>query len=291
MYINGFDTTVGSRFKVKFKVAETLRQLQSADKLELVDRRGVFAITHQNDYGLPPFVFPMSLHNYLRKPVTVFDQRAYIDRNGKNVNLPEYNVMFLAACLQQDLNMGNRTLIKSVRNFTVKAFANAMGSRLQSQVELNIEQRRTLRIILAYYYVCMMEESTNDFQFVAQNVLKTALRFDVDIIREVIDDLGYVGTLPDLLRVITTNPQLFPLKKLDMEGLIGVGNTIFFSTGGFKFIPSVAIELPTLFTALCWGAASQKIYQNTALGRELNTKEDPTVSNFLQQVNYYFQSA
>ena len=49
MYINGFDTTVGSRFKVKFKVAETLRQLQSADKLELVDRRGVFAITHQND--------------------------------------------------------------------------------------------------------------------------------------------------------------------------------------------------------------------------------------------------
>lgn len=291
MYINGFDTTVGSRFKVKFKVAETLRQLQSADKLELVDRRGVFAITHQNDYGLPPFVFPMSLQNYLRKPVTVFDQRTYINRDGKNVNVPEYNVMFLAACLQQDLNLGNRTLIKSVRNFTVKAFANAMSQKLQRVVTIDITQRRILRCVLAYYYICLMEDSSSDYKFVAQNVIKTALRYDIGEIQEVIEDLGYIGTLPELLKAITEHPQLFPLKKLDMEGLVAICNSIFFSTSGFKFIPGVAVELPTLFTALCWGAASQKIYQNTALGAELNVKEDKTVETFLSQVSYYFQSA
>ena len=50
MIINGYDTTVGSRFKVKDKATETIRMLQSSDKLELVDQRGVYAISHKNDY-------------------------------------------------------------------------------------------------------------------------------------------------------------------------------------------------------------------------------------------------
>ncbi|QDH47096.1 hypothetical protein PQC07_gp010 [Aeromonas phage D3] len=290
MILNGYDTTVGTRFKVKDKVTETLRALQSSDRLELVENRGVYAITHKNDFGLPPFIFPMSIQNYMRKPVTVFDQRGYINREGRNINIPEYNVMLLAACLQQDLQLGNKTLIKSVRPFTVKAFANAMGRKLERTVAMDMTQKRILRTILAYYYVCLMEDPNVDYKFIAQNVIKAALRYDINDVREVIDELGYVGTLPDLLSAIVNHPSLFALKNLDMAGLVGVAGTIFFSTSGFKFIVSAAIELPTLFTAMCWGAASQRIYQNTTLGEELNVKQDKNVETFIKQVGYYFQS-
>lgn len=291
MILNGYDTTVGSRFKVKDKVAETLKALQSSDRLELIDDRGVYAITHKNDFGLPPFVFPMSLQNYMRKPVTVFDMRTYLNREGRNINLPEYNVMLLAASLQQDLQTGNKTLIKSVRPFTIKAFANGLGRKLERTVQMDIEQRRTLRIILAYYYVCLMEDTSTDYKYVAQNAIKAALRYDINDIRDVIDDLGYVGSLPELIAAITSHPQLFALSKLDMAGLIAVAGTIFFSTSGFKFIVSAAIELPTLFTAMCWGAATQKLYQNTTIGEELNVKQDKNVETFIKQVGFYFQSA
>ena len=73
MIINGYDTTVGSRFKVKDKATETIRMLQSSDKLELVDQRGVYAISHKNDYNLPPFIFPISTQNYMREKVTIFE--------------------------------------------------------------------------------------------------------------------------------------------------------------------------------------------------------------------------
>lgn len=291
MILNGYDTTVGQRFKVKDKVAETLRALQSSDRLELIDNRGVYAVTHKNDFGLPPFVFPMSLQNYMRQPVTVFDMRTYLNREGRNINLPEYNVMLLASALQQDLQTGNKTLIKSVRPFTIRAFANALGRKLERTVQMDIEQRRTLRIILAYYYVCLMEDPSSDYKYVAQNAIKASLRYDINDIRDVIDDLGYLGSLPELLNAITGHTQLFALSKLDMAGLMGVAGSIFFATSGFKFIVSAAIELPTLFTAMCWGAATQKLYQNTTIGEELNVKQDKSVETFIKQVGFYFQSA
>lgn len=291
MILNGYDTTVGRRFKVKDKVAETLKALQSSDRLELIDNRGVYAINHKNDFGLPPFVLPMSMQNYMRKPVTVFDQRTYLNRDGNNINLPEYNVMLLAACLQQDLQTGNKTLIKSVRPFTIKAFANAIGRRLERTVTMDITQRRILRIILAYYYVCLLEDPSADYKYVAQNAIKAALRYDINDIRDVINDLGYVGTVEELHRTIVTHPQLFDLSKIDIGGFIGTAGTVFMSTSGYKFIVQCAIELPTLFTAMCWGAATQKIYQNTGLGEELDVKQDRNVETFIKQVGFYFQSA
>ena len=291
MIINGYDTTVGSRFKVKDKATETIRMLQSSDKLELVDQRGVYAISHKNDYNLPPFIFPISTQNYMREKVTIFDQRPYINKEGRNVNLPEYNVMLLAACLQQDLQNNQTTLIKSVRPFTIKAFANAMGRKLERMVMLDMNQSMIVRVILAYYYVCLLENSRDDFSFVAQNSIHAALRFPIPFIQETIKDLGFVNTLPELLKALTTHPALQSLSRLDLPGLVQAGTTIFFSTSGFKQLTGAALEMPALFTALCWGAATQRIYQNTMIGEELNVKQDKRVETFISTVGYYFKSA
>lgn len=288
MILNGYDTTVGSRFKIRDKVTETINALQSTDRLELVDNRGVYAVDHKNDFGLPPFIFPISFTNYAREPVTVFDQRTYFNKSGRNINVPEYNVMLLASILQQDAQKGNLTLVKAVRPFTIKAFANSVGNAIGRTTTLNIVQKITLRVILAHYFVCLSESTNVDYMFISQNAVSRALRLSQVQVQEIIQDIGYLGTLADLLKAIKESPELFALSRLDLGSLIAVGSSVFFSTSGFRMLMGAALEMPTLFTALCWGAATQKIYQNTALGQELNVKEDKSVSSFISTTEYYF---
>lgn len=288
MILNGYDTTMGSRFKVKDKVTETINALQSTDRLELVDNRGVFAVDHKNDFGLPPFIFPISLINYVREPVTVFDQRTYFNKSGRNINVPEYNVMLLASILQQDAQKGNLTLIKSVRPFTIKAFANAVGNAIGRTTTLDIVQKITLRVILGYYFVCLSESRDVDYSFIAQNAVSRALRVSQTQVQSIIQDIGYLANVNDLLKAIKEEPSLFSLSRLDIGGLMAAGSSVFFSTSGFRMLMGAALEMPTLFTAICWGAATQKIYQNTAVGQELNVKEDKSVSSFIATTEYYF---
>lgn len=288
MILNGYQTTAGSRFAVKDKVTETVKTLQSTDRLDQVDSRGVFAIDHKNDFGLPPFVFPISVYNYMKEPVTVIDQRTYFNKQGRNINVPEYNIMLLAAVLQQDLQKHNTNLLKSVRPFTIKAFANSVGNALGRLATLDILQKITLRIILGHYFVCLSESKDIDWSFVSQNAVSRALRVPQSDVLAVIEEVGYISTLAELLEAIKKHPSLFALSKLDMGGLVAAGSSVFFSTSGFRMLMGAALEMPTLFTALCWGGATQRIYQNTAIGQELDIKRDKTVDNFIRQVEYYF---
>jgi hypothetical protein len=288
MILNGYDTTVGSRFKVKDKFTETVKLLQSTQRLEPVDNRGVYGIDQSSDFGLPPFVYPISLTNYKREPVTIIDQRTYFNKAGRNINVPEYNVMLLAAILQQDLQRGNISLVKSVRPYTIKAFANAFGNAVARTVTLDILQKMTLRVIIAHYYVCLTESSNVDFTFISQNAISRALRIPQTQVLDIIKDLGYLGKLEDLLNAIKNEPSLFSLSRMDLGGLIVVGSSIFFSTSGFRMLMGAALEMPTLFTAICYGGATEKLYQNTAVGQELNVKNDSSVTNFIQTVGFYF---
>lgn len=287
MILNGYDTTVGSRFRVKDKVADTLKILQTSDRLELIDTRGVYAINSKNDSGLPPFIFPISFLNYAREKITVLDVRPYFNKSGQNTNMPEYNVMYLAACLQQDLQNGQTTQLKNARQCTIRAFANAMSRVLQRGVPLNIRQVTVLKIILAYYYVCLLEGPQNDLGFIANNSIRNALPFSVSDIQEVIEDMGHIGTVQDLLKTINTHPELLPLNRLDIQGLLQAAQGIFFAPSGYRQVVQAALEMPTLFTAFCWGAATQKIYQNSLIGEELNPKNYEKVNAFIRNIGYY----
>lgn len=287
MILNGYDTTVGSRFRVKDKVADTLKILQTSDRLELIDTRGVYAINSKNDSGLPPFIFPISFLNYAREKITVLDVRPYFNKSGQNTNLPEYNVMYLAACLQQDLQNGQTTQLKNARQCTIRAFANAMSRVLQRGVPLNIRQVTVLKIVLAYYYVCLLEGQQADLTFIANNSIRNALPFSVSDIQEVIADLGFIGSIQDLLSTINTHPELLPLNRLDIQGLLQAAQGIFFAPSGYRQVVQAALEMPTLFTAFCWGAATQKIYQNSLIGEELNPKNYDKVNSFIRNIGYY----
>ncbi|QZA70493.1 hypothetical protein AH04_3 [Erwinia phage AH04] len=288
MILDGYNTTVGSRFKIKDKVAETIKLLQTTQRLDQIDNRGVFGVDHKNDFGLPKFVYPLSVFNYKREPVTVLDQRTYFNTAGKNINVPEYNVMLLASILQQDLQRNNLTLVKTVRPYTLKAFANAYGNAIARTVTLDVLQKMTLRIIIAHYFVCLFESPEVDYTFISQNAISRSLRIPQSDVLEIISELGYLSNLQDLLTAIKGNASLFSLSRLDLGGLVAAGSSIFFATSGFRMLMGAALEMPTLFTAICYGAATEKLYQNTAVGQELNVKNDSSVSNFIQTVGFYY---
>lgn len=288
MILDGYNTTVGSRFKIKDKVAETIKLLQTTQRLDQIDNRGVFGVDHKNDFGLPKFVYPLSVFNYKREPVTVLDQRTYFNTAGKNINVPEYNVMLLASILQQDLQRNNLTLVKTVRPYTLKAFANAYGNAIARTVTLDVLQKMTLRIIIAHYFVCLFESPEVDYTFISQNAISRSLRIPQSDVLEIISELGYLSNLQDLLTAIKGNASLFSLSRLDLGGLVAAGSSIFFATSGFRMLMGAALEMPTLFTAICYGGATEKLYQNTAVGQELNVKNDSSVSNFIQTVGFYY---
>lgn len=287
MILNGYSTTTGLRFKVKDKITETMKALQSTSQLDLIDNRGVYAVDHKNDFGIPPFIFPISFINYMKEPVTVFDQRAYFNKQGRNINVPEYNIMLLAANLQQDLQCGNTTLIKTVRPYTIKAFANSIANAIGRTATLDLNQRTTLRVILAHYYVCLSESPSVDYNFISMNAVSRALRLTQNTVVEALEGVGYISTVQELLDAIKKHPSLFTLTRLDIGSLVAVGSGVFFSTSGFRQLMGASLEMPTLFTAICYGGATQRIYQNTGVGRELNVREDDTVKSFIRTIDYY----
>lgn len=289
MIINGYDTTVGSRFAVKDKIVNTVKFLQSTDRLTKVDK-GVYVIDHTNAPDLPPFIFPISFTNYAREKVTVFDQRHYVNKQGRTINLPEYNIVLLGSMLQQDFQNDNMTFIKAQRPFTVKAFANSVSNKLSRLVTLDLSQKIILRVILGHYMVCLAERPEVDFKFVSANVLTRALNVPFNYVQTVLSEVEYVNTLPKLLEAIKNHPDLVPLQNVDIGGFIATASSIFFSTSGFKQLVGGALELPALFTALCWGAATQRIYQNSELGQELNVKNDKRVEAFIRSTEFYMSS-
>lgn len=285
MILNGYDTTSGSRFKLKDKVAETIKQLQIMDKLELVDTRGVYAVTANNAVNFNNFVFPISMVNYAKEKITVIDQRTYFNSQGRNINIPEYNIMLLAAILQQDLQNGKTTLLKSVRPWTIKAFAGAIESALMKSVTMDVAERTALRIILGHFFVCMGESPDIDFNFVSQNAVSRALKLPASRVLETLDGIGYIGTVLDLIDVL--KKRFFNFDRLDISQFMGAASSIFYSTSGFRMLVGAAVELPTLFTALCWGGATQQLYKNTLIGMELDSRRDKGVDDFIRLVEFY----
>jgi hypothetical protein len=290
MIINGYDTTVGSRYRLKDKVTETIKTLQTTNVLEKINTKGVFAVDHKNDFGLPQFIYPISITNYLKEKTTVLDQRIYFNKLGRCINLPEYNLILLAACLQQDLQNGNTNLIKSSRPYTLKAFANCITDRISKNSKLDVSQRIKLSIILGHYFVCLLEDPNTDFTFVSQNAIVKALRYDASTVNDIIKDLGYVNNVIDLVDIIKNEPSLYPLAKLDVPSFISMASSIFFSTSGFRQLMGGAIELPSLFTAICWGGVTQKIYFSTDIGRELDVRNNSNIDSFIKSVDFYFNN-
>lgn len=291
MFLNGYDTTAGSKNKIKDSIATTLKGLSTMDQLPKVSKKGVYAINHANGNDLSVFVYPLSLTDYKRENITVVDQRPYFNKSGSVVNDAEYSMIELAAMLQQDLQKGEMTLIKQTRPLVARTVSRAVGELISKEAGLNDSQRMTVQIILAHYYFCLTENINSNWVFPANNLVSQTVIADSIVISEIIDHCGFINTLPLLLKALKTHPSLMSLDRLDIVGLITYFTRIWMVLSGFRQILAAAAEMPTYLIAMCYATVTHRIYQKTKLGEYLDPKFNKGVDNFIKQVGYYKASA
>jgi hypothetical protein len=289
MLINAYDTTSGTPFKTTDRVESTIKTLHMMKDLIPTTKEGVFVVSYSSAYEVPIFAFPITMETFDRKTITVFDERPFRNKSSNAVvNQNEIVILRLAAFLQQDAFNGNVTPLKAARLQCAKAFAEALGMKVGRSAILDANETLTLKVLLAYYYVGLIEQDADELELVAMNVIRTIYGCEKGFILGVVDGVGQMKTLNDLLQGIQTNPTLYKLKNLTLADFISVVMGISFSAMKGKIIAAAA-EAPCLFTALVYGAATFKAYSKTPLGMALDPKYNKnSLESFIKNIHYTY---
>ncbi len=221
---NAYDTTVGAPFQIIDKINMTVKTLVLLGDLERSDYNNVYFINHENGKQIPQFIYPMSLQSHDRSHITIMDTRAYTDKKGRINNQPEFWSLFVTACLQQDLQEGKLFGIKSCRYLATKGFARAVAQRIGSTVGLNPNEQLTLTLILAHYFICLYENPNQDYQAVSLNVIQRSLGVDIRLAQPVIEEIGFIDTIPKLIKAIINYPGLYKVHALMLKDFVKLGS-------------------------------------------------------------------
>lgn len=285
MNLNAYDTTVGKPFKIMDNVAMTIKTLALLGGLTPSQNTGVFLIDYGNGADLPVFMFPLSIFTHDRKPITVVDIRPYTNKSGSIINHADYTLMTLCAYYQQGLHTNDYSKVKSGRIIAARGFARSLANRLGHQAGLDDKERLKLTAILGIFFVCLMENKSQSWEFVAGNVLKQALELDARDINSVAESVGFISNMEELLEAIKKQPDLYKLKMISLKELVTVMGTISFASMG-KQIIGAAVEHVPLFTALCYVTLTNTNYNKTSLASEIEVKRNEKLAlAFIQGVN------
>lgn len=284
MILNGYDTFLGSKFKISDSVPSTLKMLSTTNRLEKINSNGVYGVNHENGDMIKPFVFPMTLEDYRKNRITVLDQRIYLNTKGQIVNPHEYEMMEVASVLQQKVASGDKSIIRLALPAVIIGYVKAISLKLTKNAGLSMSQKMDLDIILAHYFVCLQNTSDDDYIFVSQNVINKALKYKHNTTLPIIEQIGFINTLKDLVEAIKTYPTLSSLNKLDVGGFIGLVNLTWYVSSGYKVILGASLEMPHLMTAICFVSIKHNLYKKTDIGRFMDPKENSLSDSMLLSV-------
>ena len=288
MIINAYDTTPGAPFKLIDKVEGTIKTLELMNVLTPTTKPGVFVVTHAENYNLPVFAFPITMQSHSRQIITVYDERPYRNKSNVLTNAPEAMIIRLGAYLQHDCALNNFTPLKNGRVLAIRTLAGALGNLFGQRAGLDVMENLHLKILLSYYYVCTMESPNIDYHFVAANVIRNVFNADLGIVQGVIDDLGHITTLKQLIDVINTDPVLYKLKGLNLKDFLSLSARLSFSAVG-KHVVNASLEAPCLFTALVYGTIQNKLYAKTPMGIQLDPKYNKGVLEaFVKNIDFTY---
>lgn len=288
MLINPYDTTVGSGLKASHRVDEVIKTLHLSNGLTPTKKAGVFVITQTTNMPFSALAFPITLQTHTRQTITVYDERPYRDKQNRPVNQNDITIMRLAAFLQQDCAELKFGPLKAGRNMVAKAFSEALTRRFVSRAGLDITEATTLKALLAFYVVCLIEQPNTDLTFVGENVLRSVFQMQKEFSLGVIEDVPHLQSLEDLRKAIIANPVLYKLKELGLKDLIALVSTLVF-TGLGTMVVGAAAEAPCLLMAFVFGAARFRQLQKTPLGEQLDPKYNKAVlETFLKSIDYTY---
>ncbi|UVD32225.1 hypothetical protein [Vibrio phage phiKT1028] len=271
MFSNAYDTYVGKPLAHLDHVPSTLKRLSvTKDLSELGD--GVLRLDHASGQGIPFLNFPLSMIGYNRKPITVMDDRPYTNKSGVITNAAERIALLVTSFVQQDVIDGNMAVIRSTTATVARALARSWGSQIIRQSGLEEEKALTVYITLIHYYNCLVNDNVGDMVFTSQNLCQQVMGIDRKRSLEVLEQLGYINTLPKLHEALVNYPGMYKLKNMQVKDLIALGQRIWYSATG-KQIVGAGLEHAPLLVGMCAATiANKNAYGKTPLGMQLDPK-------------------
>lgn len=272
MILNAYDTTAGKPLQPAEHYLQTIKTLSLIGDLESVDGHpDIKLINHENNRGITTLSFPISYLSNIREKETVVDVRPFTNKKNVVINEPEYKAYILTGILQNLLSKNDVTVLKSSRNITTKAYANALSRRFAQSAGLDVIEATTLSIILAHFFITRLETKTVDYAFISKNVIRSSLGVDPSVSGPVVEDMGYVDNLADLVKYIVSRPDMYKLNRLTVKEFVALGATIWFSSVG-RQVMAAALEHVPLFTAIVHATVNNNMYKNTGIGVQLDPK-------------------
>lgn len=288
MLINAYDTTVGQVLKVNDRVDETIKTLVLMNNLTPTKKANVFVITQATPVPFSALAFPITLQDHTRRTITVYDERPYRDKQNRPVNTNDIAIMRLCAFLQQDVAELRFSPLKTARNMTAKAFAEALAKLLTRRVGLDISETSILKCLLVHYVVSLMEQPNTDLEMVSSNVIRSVFNMSRDFVAAAITDVPRMSTLSELLDAIRKNPALYKLKSLDLKDAIALVSSLTFHSLRGPVV-GAASEAPCLMVAFVYGAARFRAYNKTAFGEAVEPKHNrDLLEPFLKNLDYTY---
>lgn len=271
MLINAYDSSTGRVLRSLHKVDEAIKLLHLKQNLTPTSKKDVFVLTFANTVSFSALAFPITLETHTRETITVYDERPYRDTQNRPVNTNDITIMKLCAFLQQDVASKKLGPLKNMRPMTCRGFAEGLSARIRGRATLNTDEDKTLRALLVYYVVCLMELEGTDVEMVGLNTLRTVYNWQPDFSLGVIEGVGHLKSYEDLLKAIHKNPILYKLKGLDLKDFQALGSSIVM-TALKGAVVGAALETPCLLAAFAYGASRFKLLNKTPMGMAFDPK-------------------
>lgn len=288
MIINGYDTLIGKPLKIKDHVEEIIKALAVRRDLLPTTKAGVFTINNNNAVGISNFPLPITFTGYDNTVNTVYDERLFRNSKDKVINETELNIIRLTAYMQQDYATGHTATLNSSKFICMKAVGGGLAQLIGGRHGLDANELLNLRIIIGHYINCLFEPKSDETGYVSANAIKTAFGISRDISQSLIDDIGYIENFSELVKVIKTEPMLFKLSNLSLADLIALSSRLTYIGIGGKVV-SVMLESPFLMCGFIYATVTNKAYNKTALGLQLDPKYNrDLVDAYIRNISYNY---
>lgn len=290
MLLNGYDTTIGNRYKKIDNVEQSIKTLQLTDSLPSTNKEGVYYLDRTIDKNMSVLCYPLTFKSLTNQWCTVVDLRPFLNTTNKIINLPEYKLAKLTAGIQQDFASGNTTPVYLHRGFCSLVIGRAIAMRLKMKSNLDPLEELTAAAIISYYYLYQTQQDIENHRIIVLNILKSARSLDSVTYETIMDNLGTMKDLNDLLNELKNYPSLFKLNNLTLVDFLTIVNSLsLFSLG--KQVPGAMLEFPPLLEAFIYTTLTNTHYNKTTLGLVLNNKDLKLQSeSFINYINSNYQN-
>lgn len=283
MFISPYDTTVGTKLKgidrirTAIEVAYVGGLLSAPGEESGVNTPVLEVIGNKNTLDdIPSFGHPLVIKTVMDGQRVVVDQRAYArtptdtSRPGSRttvVNEREYNFLQSRAYLQVGWESLGTRPFERLGPIPMRVFCDWISGQITQRLGLDLQQRRDVAIITAWYYLCLFKDSlTNNERLTMVRAIQTTLRYDFASIGIATENLGYIPNMAAFVTALKESNISPRLNTLTQALLFEI--TAYSWVGGYsKEVAGIALEHPPTFILLCSAADHDRGYRDTVLAR------------------------